>query len=79
MRWFESVLANAEPKPFSQMSQIARTNARALPIGRARRLALAQMKQIATWINQIYLYQCCERDIEKYALIAIGGYGRSPN
>lgn len=74
MKWFESVLANAEQKPFSQMSQIARTNARALPIGRARRLALAQ--ETDRWLKDLFA-NVVKKDSQKYALVAIGGYGRS--
>ena len=55
------------------MSQTARSNARALPIGKARRLALAS--ETDAWINQLFNNAVTEP--EKYALVAIGGYGRS--
>lgn len=74
MKWFESAPANAEQKPSSQMSQIARTKARALPIGRARRLALTQ--ETDHWLKDLF-NKAVKKDSEKYALIAIGGYGRS--
>ncbi|MFY9324845.1 MAG: [protein-PII] uridylyltransferase [Candidatus Nanopelagicales bacterium] len=56
------------------MSQIARTNARALPIGRARRLALAQ--ETDRWLKDLFA-NVVKKDSQKYALVAIGGYGRS--
>lgn len=56
------------------MSQIARTNARDLPIGRARRLALAQ--ETDRWLKDLFA-NVVKKDSQKYALVAIGGYGRS--
>ena len=54
------------------MTQTARANARALPIGKARRLALAEETKV--WLSELFLNVV--DDSKKFALVAVGGFGR---